>query len=355
MDIQELKQTLIKIGVNQELVEMPAIMERILPRLVSCKTESEVREKISVNKKGKVTVAKDSNKTDSEEIEFGLEEKGAYLNYGSIEMVEINKFGMDTLYVRYDLDGGGYKIYTRIEGKRIVHYGEGRSSTGVSAYNISDSGSPLLFRPEGENLSWEENEQYYREYWPITAEFYDGLERTPEEARIEELEDKIEDLTKKINRCKLSNQRLEETNKNLQKIVGEKLEICNKIAQSKAGKIFLRKYVKQMENLNLGDSKTEKKVERLGENQEEQTEAMINRTDNEGNAEETDRIKELKRKIIELQKEYQELKNRNTELWNENDRLQTMLSETRKFLRAVKNSRANKLFKQEIEEIDGLR
>ena len=56
MNLKELKEALIKLGVDPEFVEMPAIMERAKRLLMDCRNISEVKEQLSIDDLGKVTI-----------------------------------------------------------------------------------------------------------------------------------------------------------------------------------------------------------------------------------------------------------------------------------------------------------
>ena len=250
---EKLKQDLIGIGVDEKLLEMPAIMERLYEDIRKFRHYSVDLLFASIDEDGTVLIhGKDKN------FIFGLHNNPKKTGESSREnpyirvLVKLPQHhDMRPLHddgITYFLDEYGMdkEIYNKME------YIEKMSDADREfLYNLWDgnpNGAPSRYfqrKEEGDNGdydmkrnsgTWEENKEFLTSHYPITKGWFQGREK-----------DKINDAISQLMKERAEDK---EQIERLQKMLEVTLEFCNKVRQSTVGKIFFGKDVKKLPTKN---------------------------------------------------------------------------------------------------------
>lgn len=279
MKREELKEYLKNIGVNEKLIEMPAVVEPIFEEFEN-KTIKELENsgRITALQNGDLNYiigyspcSKENgieNVPKTKQIKFDESTGGAIAKIGSTVTIYINKYGIEEKYV----ESWGYvdlnREITRESGKIIAEY---RDELGKSVSENFDNGNCLLENAQiymnstsesflgigngdseyeekfvdcGEVIrKFDETALFMSEQYPQTTEWY-SLKRA-------ELEKEIEEYEKPENKIKIleaENSKLRKQNRKYTLMMKRMMDFIDKVKCNPFAKVILRKHIRKYDN-----------------------------------------------------------------------------------------------------------
>ena len=326
MTKDELCNYLIANGASSDLMQKPAVMERIYAcfdvdsdyGLVTgnfYQALNSLSESVKVDEDGNIIVNDGVNSrifkrlpnneasyTNNDESGYSIDEPGEYI---------IDKYGMD-------------KKFRSTDNHSITRKEDG--TIDADGLTLNDNGSPLLNLYDLLNSTpektWKKNKKTITKRYERTENWFKDRERRVKEENEKSHTDKGEDS---------SNEPIKELDKRIQQLQAE-----NEALQAENIKIKNNSVPKEeIDNLKKQKRKVEIEKTIIKAQSEEQKES--NRKLTEQNTEQTKQNQQLKAQIEQQRIEIQSLKNRN-------QNLQRMLNQTLNFCEIVRNSFWGKLF-----------
>lgn len=273
----ELKNELINIGVSEQLLEMPAVLERTYTIVKGHDTEKIediiLDEKIKVDENGDFSLGK-------YDFKHGKDDNGAIIQFKDEEKrlttIDVDQYGMDMRYYR-DSDPlaatfgmpDDEEVIRIPETNSIKFKGTANDGTqyvkrevnDLGNYNILDNPDVLLYeytRIRGEN------KKFLTQQYPITKGWFREREEN-ENSIIQENEENtrpdvnqeskrnteenrrvLMEATRRIEQLESENQKLKDENRNNQKMLKTTLEFCDRVRSSMVGHLFFRKELGQL-------------------------------------------------------------------------------------------------------------
>jgi hypothetical protein len=267
MNRNEIREKLINLGASPKLLEMPAVMERLYCYYID---RDDFGSDIEIGFNGEIIIKVDEHGNGKFEItkKFEeLEEGGArFINLSkSIDFFEqTGKVGVEYYIDEYGMD---IKSYESLLGSGADPITILRTEDGFIEINgkkiCRDHGDVILMNGE-RTFGWEMNKLLLTTYYPKTKEWFERRERnigksvteeTIEESRPEQQEENIEitSMKNRLDTLKKKYEEMEEKNatlikekETLQSMLKTALSVCEKIKNSRIGKIFFRGDLKQL-------------------------------------------------------------------------------------------------------------
>ncbi len=267
MERVDIKRVLKEMGVANELLEMPAVIEPIYRELME-KSEKELR------KSGRVAVDEAGNFSYANR-KIKLDENGeAEIAFGDA-VIRTNRYGIETYYS----DGDTISFYsTNMRDAGTVrcmsgnnadcsfyetkHLDNGswsiRSAAGVILEETSSSSKQKEFMPAEFNLEevmeeFDTNSKPIMENYPKTAEWFEETRATLKEKAEKELDPeirtqrKIEFLENRVKKLENDKKDLLNRNSRLLDRLEKSIKFINEVKRSPVGKIFFKKGIQSLE------------------------------------------------------------------------------------------------------------
>ena len=282
----DVKNTLLDIGVSEELLAMPSVLERVYKIINENNDESLEKVvldgKIKIEENGDFSFGGYSFKRDKDT-------KGAVIQFEEIKgcktTINVDKYGMDMRYYR-ESDTVALLMETpddekiiripemnaiKIEGHPLegrnfsasLDFYENKEVNDLGNYDILDNPDVLLY--EYKRIR-EENKRFLTENYPITKGWFQerenyeqGIEEEIKETAKEEYHNSddnkehktdieksrqiITEAIKRIEQLEAENKRMQEENSNNQKMLKTTLEFCDRVRSSVVGHVFFRKEI----------------------------------------------------------------------------------------------------------------
>lgn len=276
MERVELKELLKSMGIDEKLVEMPAIIEPIYKEVMD-KTVNQVR-------KSGIIAVQEPDKFLFDKKSITLEKDGgASVDYDDVS-IRINSYGIQTSYS----DGNEYDFFSSIIRKvdGTIESTSGNNGNGSWGENVYlDNGSWSIKNACGESIStrssirygverpveldkkssleeFDTNSKSIIQNYPATAEWY-AKRREALEATIERETDpvllekrRVEALEAEVKRLTAVNRDLTNRNEKLSSMLNRSLEFMSEVRKSPVGQIFfhrkLKKYDENAKSLDSG-------------------------------------------------------------------------------------------------------
>lgn len=282
MERKELKQLLKNMEINEDLTEMPAVVEPIYQAVQ--KKQSEVPN-LDVNLwlSGKIEVLENGDFSfggfsieDKKSIALN-EQGGAEITSYPDESIKTNEFGIETELSSGDWMGP-YESIIRKDGE--LRHTSGNNGNALSWNGVFlDKGSWSIRKSEGVLLSGDDfleeptelnGETILSEFnnisasvikdYPKTEQWYitqrENIKRIiARENPVKRLEKKIEMLTNENKRLQDNNSYLVSKNSSLSKMLSKSLDFIESVKKSPVGKVF---FGKRLKSLNSGDEEKER-------------------------------------------------------------------------------------------------
>ena len=267
MDRIEIKQLLIDMGVKQEFVEMPAIVEQIYREYSDVSLER-------ARKANRIVVRENGNFSFGNAVISLDKDGGATIVDGDI-VIKTNEYGMETSFLEGD-QFGRFSNVRRNDGKIISrngNTGEARLHETISAdtghWAISDSRSNVLIdrinygsgeeiniaeaKPEKIMADFEYNAETVIRDYPKTAEYYEALRKSLKktlERQTDPLQVEIAknaDLQKQVDKLRAEKADLATSLEKSNGMLGESLKFMERVRNHPIGKMFFGKDAKKFE------------------------------------------------------------------------------------------------------------
>ena len=269
---------LLGLGVERVLTEMPAIIERINKDMANT-TPDYIMSKIHVLNDGK-TIAVDNNfsytKQDDGTVEIrnfdDMDSTKLGVNTAYDHVIKVNKYGIDESDIDSDMFLSSSISRTDDGRLRIIGVkGEERYEPDPGDAILNYNNYTILRENSNSSLGWEGNKQFLTTNYPMTKTWFRIKEeqikareenREPNEIKEEnELPVKTPEEYEEIIRMQLlrtkelekDNSNLKEQNRSLIMKMKTLLDFAEKVRDSRVGRIFFRKHIKELPSASKQD------------------------------------------------------------------------------------------------------